>query len=409
MKGTHGIFAGLNVLELGAGAAGPVATRYFAEHGATVIRVESARRPDFLRILHLTSEDCDDPAGLDRAPMFVLMNPNKLSVTINMSLPEGIEVVKRLVAWADVLSENFSPKAMAKWGLDYETLRAIKPNLVVVSSCLFGQTGPQRMYPGFGGQGSAISGFNHLTGWLDREAVGPHGTITDSLSPRYVALLISAALLRCKRTGEGQYIDVSQIETGVYSLSEMVVRYSARGEVLARSGNHCEYAAPHAIYPCRGEDRWIAIAVFSDEEWRTLCEVMGRPEWASENRFATLEARLAQHEELNAQIAAWTGDFDPHELMATLQAAGVEAGAVQNHADLQHDPQLAHRGHFQELEHVHLGQVRLEHYGIRLSDSPPRISSPGPNLGEHNDAGRDQRLGYRSEEIESMTEQQLIV
>ena len=245
----------------------------------------------------------------------------------------------------------------------------------------------------------------HVIPWFGSRPV----SFTDSLSPRYVALATVAALLHRKRTGQGQYIDVSQIETGVYSLSEVGVRYSARGEVLERRGNHCEYAAPHAIYPCRGDDRWVAIAVFSDEEWRALCQVMGEPAWASEDRFATLEARLAQQEELDARIAAWTRDFEPHELMAKLQAAGVEAGAVQNHADLQHDPQLAHRGHFQEREHVHLGTVRLENYGIRLSQSPPRISSPGPNLGEHNDYILGELLGYSPEEIEGMTEREIIV
>ena len=406
MAETNGVFQGVNVLELGAGAAGPVATRYLADHGASVIRIESSKRPDFLRTIALTP---DSKFGLDGAPLFVLMNANKLSVTINMSVPEGVEVAKRLIAWADVVSENFSPKAMTKWGLDYETLCAIKPGLVVISSCLFGQTGPQRMYPGFGGQGSAISGFNQLTGWPDREAVGPHGTITDSLSPRYVALSIAAALLQRKRTGKGQYIDVSQIETAVYSLSEMIVRYSARGEVLERRGNHCEYAAPHALYPCQGEDRWIAIAVFSEEEWRSLRAVMGEPGWAAEERFETLEARLAHQQELDARIAAWTRNFEPKALMAQLQAAGVEAGVVQNYADLQDDPQLAHRGHFQELEHLHLGPVRLEQYGIRLSESPPKISSPGPNLGEHNDYILGELLGYSPEEIASMTEREIIV
>ena len=162
MAGAAGIFAGIRILELGAGAAGPVATRYFADQGATVVRVESALRPDFLRLIHQSG---NDPHGLDASPMFVLMNPNKKSVSINLSTPEGVGIVKRLIGWADVVSENFSPKAMTRWGLDYAALREEFPGLVMVSSCLFGQTGPQRMYPGFGGQGSAISGFNHLTGW----------------------------------------------------------------------------------------------------------------------------------------------------------------------------------------------------------------------------------------------------
>lgn len=400
------VFAGLKILELGAGAAGPVATRYFADQGATVVRVESSKRPDFLRLLHLTK---DNPHGLDGAPMFVLMNPNKKSVSVNMSTPEGIEVVRKLVDWADVVSENFSPKAMAKWGLDYESLRGRKPDLVMVSSCLFGQTGPQRMYPGFGGQGSALSGFNHLTGWPDREAVGPYGTITDSLSPRYVALLIVAALLHHRRTGEGQYIDVSQIETGVYSLSEMLVRYSARGEVMERRGNADEVAAPHGIYPCRGDDRWIAIAVGSDGEWQRLCTAFGDPAWARDPRFASAEARREHREALDAALAEATRDCEPHALMQQLQEAGVEAGAVQNFEDLLNDPQLAHRGHFQTLRHVHLGEMLFENYGIRLSESAPELRTPGANLGEHNREVLPDVLGCSAEEIERMAASDILV
>ena len=406
MPEMDGIFRGLKLLEFGAGAAGPVATRYFADLGATVIRVESSKRPDFLRLLHLTK---DSRHGLDGAPMFVLVNANKQSVSINMATSEGVELVVRLVKWADVVSENFSPKAMAKWGLDYESLRRIRPGLVMVSSCLFGQTGPQRLYPGFGGQGSAISGFNHMTGWPDREAVGPHGTITDSLSPRYVALLIAAALLHRRRTGRGQYIDVSQIETGVYSLSEMMVRYSACGEVMGRRGNECEHAVPHGIYPCRGDDRWIAIAVFSDDEWERLCRSMGEPALAEDPRFAGQEARLRHREELDARLAQWTRGFDPHALMAALQEAGVEAGAVQNCEDLNRDPQLEHRGHFETLEHVHLGALRFENYGIRLSESPPRLRAPGPNLGEHNREIVCDVLGESPAELERLIERGILV
>ncbi|MEE8475729.1 MAG: CoA transferase, partial [Myxococcota bacterium] len=270
-----GLFEGVKLLELGAGAAGPIATRYFADQGATVIRVESSKRPDFLRTLYLSGEN---PSGLDAAPMFVLMNPNKKSIAIDLSRSEGVDLVKRLVAWADVVSENFSPKAMTQWGLDYASLRSIRPDVIMLSSCLFGQTGPQRMYPGFGGQGSALAGFNHLTGWADREAVGPSGTITDSLSPRYVALLIAAALLYRKRTGEGQYIDVSQVEAGVYSLSEMIVRCSAGGDVMQRRGNRDDGAVPHAVFPCRGEDRWIAIAVRTVLEWHRFFTILDDPQ-----------------------------------------------------------------------------------------------------------------------------------
>jgi len=401
-----GVFADLEVLELGAGAAGPVATRYFADQGATVIRVESSKRPDFLRMIHLSA---DSSHGLDGSPMFVLMNPNKQSITVNMSTAEGIALVRRLIDWADVVAENFSPKAMAKWGLDHATLCAERPDLIMVSSCLFGQTGPQRMYPGFGGQGAALSGFNHLTGWPDRDAVGPYGTITDSLSPRYVATLIAAALYHRRRTGEGRYIDVSQIETAVYSLSEIIVRYSARGEVLGRRGNACEWAAPHAIYPCRGEERWIAIAVFSDAEWRALCAAVGDDALAGDARFATAEGRLAHADGIDARLAAFTKGEDAHELMARLQAAGVEAGAVQSFGDLLADPQLGARGHFQRLHHVHLGDLSFEHNGIRLGDDPARLETPGPNLGEHTRQVLRDVLAMAPSEIDALAEAGVLV
>ena len=390
---------GVRVLELGAGAAGPVATRYFADHGATVVKVESATRPDFMRLVHYRR---DDPRGLDAQPLYVLMNPNKRNVSINLSLPEGVELVRRLVDWADVVAENFSPRAMAKWGLDYASLRARKPDLIMVSSCLFGQTGPQRDYPGFGGQGSALCGFNHLTGWPDREAVGPHGTITDSLSPRYVACLLAAALLHRERTGEGQYLDVAQIETGVYSLSEMIVRCGALGEVMARDGNRCDHAAPHGIYPCRGEDRWIAIAVFSDPEWRQLRRLLGNPPFGQDPRFATLAGRKEHEDELDAFLASATREREAQVLMAELQAGGIEAGVVQDLEDLNRDPQLAHRGHFRTLPHAGLGEVRCEHYAIRLAESPPELRSPGPNLGEHNAEVLGGILGLSEAEIERL-------
>jgi benzylsuccinate CoA-transferase BbsF subunit len=401
-----GVFEGVRVLELGAGAAGPVATRYFADHGATVVKVESATRPDFMRLVQYRK---DDPRGLDAQPLYVLMNPNKRNVSINLSRPEGVELVRRLVDWSDIVAENFSPRAMAKWGLDYASLRARKPDLIMVSTCLFGQTGPQKDYPGFGGQGSALSGFNHMTGWPDREAVGPHGTITDSLSPRYVACLLSAALLHRERTGEGQYLDVAQIETGVYSLSEMIVRHGARGEVMRRDGNRCEFAAPHGIYPCRGEERWIAIAVFSDAEWRLLRRLLGNPLFGQDPRFATQAGRKQHEDELDAFLAAATREHDAFELMERLQAGGIEAGVAQDVEDLNRDPQLEHRGHFRTLHHARLGDLRFENYAIRLAESPPELASPGPNLGEHNAEVLGGILGLSDAEIARLAEAGVLV
>jgi benzylsuccinate CoA-transferase BbsF subunit len=400
-----GVFDGLKVLELGSGAAGPVATRYLAEQGAHVVRVESAKRPDFLRVLFLTK---DSKFGFDGSPMYVLLNPNKDSVSINMAVPEGVALVKRLVGWADVVAENFSPGVMAKWGLDADAIHALRPDAVVVSGCLFGQTGPQRKYPGFGGQGSAIAGFNHLTGWPDREAHGPYGTITDSLSPRYVATALVAALLERRRTGKGRHIDLSQIEAAVYSLSEMIVRQSANGEGEVRRGNRSERAAPHGAYPCRGDDRWIAIAVEDDDAWRALAAALGDPDWTRDPALASVEGRLAAESQIDARLAAFTREHDALALAERLQAAGVPAGPVQTFADLLDDPQLAHRGHFVPLRHVHLGEMPFERSGFRLSASPGGYERPGPNLGEHNREVLGGVLGLSDGEIDDLTARDVV-
>jgi len=401
-----GVFSGLKVIEMGSGAAGPVATRYLAEQGATVIKIESSKRPDFLRVLWLTP---DSKHGLEGSPMFVMLNPGKHSIALDMKQPRGVELAKKLIEWADVLCENFAPGPMERFGMSWNDLREINPRLVMASGCLFGQTGPHRTYPGFGAQGSALSGFNHLTGWADRASTGPSGTITDSLAPRYVALAIVGALIERERTGRGQYVDVSQVETAVYSTSEVMLRYFGNGEVVTRDGNRSAHASPHGAFPCRGEDRWIAIACRSDEEWAALKGAMGNPDWAEDQRFRSLAGRKRHEDDLETRIGAWTRDFDPHELMARLQAARVPAGAVQRFEDLVDDPQLAERGHFQPREHPALGPLLLEHAGFRLADSPPDYASAGPLLGEHAHWVLGEVLGLDAAEIAELEAAQVLV
>jgi crotonobetainyl-CoA:carnitine CoA-transferase CaiB-like acyl-CoA transferase len=395
------IFAGLRVVEFGGGAAGPVSTRYFADYGATVIRVESRHRPDFLRTLTMKP---DTPGGLDASLHFAVLNPNKLSIALNMNLPDGVAAARRLALSADVVAENFSPKAMAKWGLDYERLRAERPDLIMVSTCLFGQTGPERMYAGFGGQGSAISGYNHLTGWPDREPLGPFGTITDSLSPRFAALLVASALLRRQTTGEGQYIDLSQVEAGVYCLAESIVRYSANGEVVERLGYRSAQLAPHAVLPCRGVDRWVTIVCHDDEDWQRLATAIGDPEWAGEARFRTNELRLANVDALEQHLGAWTREQSGEEVMRRLQEAGVESGLVENNEDLNLDPQLAARRHFRPLDHSIIGRHLVEANAMRFSETPEEIRRPAPRLGEHTEHVLRTLLGMSEGEYRGLAE-----
>src|SRR5262249_45153299 len=203
----------------------------------------------------------------------------------------------------------------------YASLVRERPDLVMISTCLNGQTGPERFYPGFGGQGSALAGFNHLTGWPDREPVGPFGTITDSLSPRFAALLLSAALLHRHHTGQGQHLDLSQVEGGIVCLTESILNYTANGTVLCRTGNRSPHAAPHGVYRCadsEGRERWVAIAVHDDDDWQRLVRAIGRPAWALDPAFGTAAGRHEQADELEARLEEWTRGQDLAVVDATL-------------------------------------------------------------------------------------------
>jgi benzylsuccinate CoA-transferase BbsF subunit len=398
------LFAGTTVLEFGGGAAGPVATRYFADHGATVIRVESKQRPDFLRILKLTP---NTPGGVDASEHFAVLNANKLSVALNLSLPAGVAVARRLALWADCIAENFAPGAMAKWGLDYESLVRERPDLVMISTCLNGQTGPQRSYPGFGGQGSALSGFNHFTGWPDREPLGPYGTITDSLSPRFAALLLASALLHRRRTGQGQYIDLAQVEGGIVCLSEAMLAFTANGEILGRLGNRSPHAVPHGVFRCRdrgSDERWIAVAVHDDADWQRLVQALGRPEWATEASLATLAGRGARIGEIECKLDGWTRERTQEEAVATLVAAGVDAAAVADLGDLHDDPQLAHRGHFRTVEHPVLGAHPAETHAIRFSAMEPALYRAAPRLGQHSEYVLRELLGMNADDYKRLVD-----
>ncbi|MGZ4713944.1 MAG: CoA transferase [Acidimicrobiia bacterium] len=372
----RGCWSGTNIVELGSGAAGPIATRYFAEHGATVLRIESKSRPDFLRVYALGP---DNPHGLEGAPMFDGLNPAKRDVLFNLKHPTAVALLRRLVVeWADAVAENFAPRAMRGFGLDYDSLVVDKPDLVMVSACLNGQTGPHKDYPGFGGQGSALAGYNFLTGWPDREPVGPHGTITDSLAPRFVATALAAGLLHRRRTGRGVYLDVSQVEAAIYTLSPWLLEYQATGAARGRAGNEDPRALLHGAFPCADadgvSDRWVAIAAWTGAELAALHAVTG------------------------PDVAAFTSARPPLEVAEALQAVGVEAVPIQDFGDQHTDPQVAHRGHFVPLTHPFLGPGLYERNGFRCSDTDAGYDRPGPTLGQDQDWVLRDLLGLTPEE-----------
>ncbi|MFL6238215.1 MAG: CoA transferase [Actinomycetes bacterium] len=392
---------GLVLLEFGSGAAGPIATRYFASHGATVVKIESTTRPDFLRSYGDVRKH-----GMDGSAFFSVLNAGKRSLTLNMKDPRGVDIARKLVLRADAVSENFAPKAMASWGMDYATLVKTKPDLVMISACLQGQTGPHKDYPGFGGQGAALSGYNFLTGWPDREPLGPHGTITDSLAPRFVAAALAAGLWHHRQTGEGCYLDLAQVEAALFTLSPWMLDYAVNGHIYGRDGNRSDHMSPHGVYPCAdvGElsDRWVAVACRDDDEWRALADLLE----LDDDSLATLEQRKGREDEVEKHVAAWTSRRTPTEVAEQLQRAGVTAYEVQDHGDLHDDPQLKEREHFVPIEHGRIGVHLYERDGFRLgANDSTGPWAPGPLLGQHNAPVLQQLLGMDDRDIDELAKE----
>jgi crotonobetainyl-CoA:carnitine CoA-transferase CaiB-like acyl-CoA transferase len=297
-----------------------------------------------------------------------------------------------------VLIENFAPGVMGRLGLGYEAMRQVNSALVYLSSCNMGQTGPKASQRGFGSQLTSQSGFTYLAGYDDEDPMLLFGPYIDFVAVGFGLIAVLAALDYRRRTGQGQYVDLAQYETGLQFIQPALLDYEANGRVTMHHGNRDASAAPHNAYPCRGDD-WCAIAVFSDDEWRALCKVAGSTEWASEVRFGTHESRKQNEDELDDAIAQWTRDWDAHELMEKLQAAGVEAMVINTVGDLFSDPQLQHRNIWRELPHAELGTFHYEAPPYDLSDSPAVLRA-SPLLGEHNRYVYGELLGMTDEEIE---------
>jgi len=397
---TGNALTGLRVADFTWSVAGPLTVKFLADHGAEVIHVESATRPELLRVLPPYR---NRQPGLNRSAYNACLNNNKYGLSLDMNHPRAKEVLQKLIHWADVVAENFSPGVMAKWGLSYEDLVKIKPEIIMFSTSQMGQTGPRARIGAYGTQLVSLAGFTHLTGWPDRDPTGPYGPYTDTTIPHVGVAAIMAALIRQRRTGKGTHIDISQFETSLNFISPVLLEYAMNHRVTTRRGNRSSRGAPHGVYPCRGEDRWCAIAIFSDEEWKKLCRVMGRPELAAVPRFASFQQRQENENEIDRLISEWTADQPAEKLMNMLQEVGIAAGVAQTGKDLlEHDPQLAHRRFFRELEHKEIGKHHYETPPFRLSKTPCELTRPGPCLGEHNEYVCKKILGFSDKEYDDL-------
>ncbi|MGD9753739.1 MAG: CaiB/BaiF CoA transferase family protein [Acidimicrobiia bacterium] len=389
-----GPLAGLKVLDLMWVMAGPTSTGVLAQYGATVIRVENAARMDTVRLL---APYWGGKAGRETSMAFGSINAGKLSVTLDPNHPRAREVILDLVRWADVVTESFSPKAMKAWGLDERTLREIKPDLIMLSSCLFGQDGPYALMAGYGTMGAAIGGMVQPTGWPDQPPAGPYGAYTDVCAPRISVAVLLAAVEHRRRTGEGRYLDQSQIEASVHYLAPAILDHQLTGAAWDRLGNDDPAMSPHGIYPSAGEDEWVAVAVRDDEDWRALARLLGRPEWGDAPDLRGAEARRARRAEIDEAIAAWTRHRPPHDAEAALQAAGIPAHAVL-HAGSPPDPQLEHLDHTVTVPHRGQPDRLIERTRIELVRTPPAPSHV-PALGEHTEYVLCEVLGYPPERL----------
>ena len=389
-------FGGLKVADFSWIGVGPITAKYLADHGATTVHIETSAPPDRLRV---GGPFKDGVFGHNRSQFFGAFNTSKLSIALNLKHPVGQQVARRLIAWADVYLESFTPGTMGDLGLDYASARAINPSIIGVSTCLMGQTGPCAPLAGYGTHAAAISGFAELTGWPDRSPSGPYAAYTDTIAPRFLAAAIMAAIDHRRRTGEGQYIEQAQMESALYFLAPQIVDYQVSGTIPRRMGNESPTCAPHNVYPCAGDDEWCAIAVETDAQWQALRRVLGEPAWAADPVLDTAAGRLAQRESLDARIGEWTRDQEPRALMERLQAAGVPAGMVQRSSDLLQDPQLGHRRFFHPMQHPEMGEVPYEGHQFRIRgyDSGPRM--PAPCLGEHSVQVLQEILGMSDEEL----------
>ena len=319
--------AGVRVIEMGQLIAIPYAMKLLADMGAQVIRLESCQRLESYRSDSLYRNDVEGEFW-NRAANFYEQNRNKLGITLDLSQPRGLQILRELVAVSDVFAENFTPRVIRNFRLEYEDLRGIKPDIIMVSSTGYGYDGPWANFGATGPATEGASGLAYMTGYKDGGPVMSEIPYTDYTGGEHTVFAVMAALMHRLRTGEGQFIDVSQTQTASATVPEALLDYTVNGQVRPPMGNEDPVMAPHGCYPCRGDDRWCVIAVGSDEEWTALCQALERPRWLADPRFAGPLSRRHHGEVLDQYIAEATRDWDSHRLMDALQSRGVPAGAV---------------------------------------------------------------------------------
>ncbi|HIM47892.1 MAG TPA: CoA transferase [Dehalococcoidia bacterium] len=405
-----GPLEGVRIIEMGQLIAIPFAMKMLADMGAQVIRLESVARLESYRSDSVYQNDISGEFW-NKGANFYEQNRNKLGVTLDLSKPEGLQVLRNLVSIADVFSENFTPRVIKNFGLEYEDLRKIKPDIIMVSSTGYGFYGPWSNFGATGPATEGAAGLAYQTGYLGGGPVMAEIPYTDYTSGEHTVFAVMAALMHRLRTGQGQFVDISQTQATSSTIPEVLMDFSANGRSGQRFGNQDTVMSPHGCYPCRGDDRWITIAVATDEEWQAVCRVLGQNGWAADPRFEDSLSRWKNRDELDALIGTVTSTWDAHELMHALQKDGVAAGAVLDSKDLLFDPHLGQRNFYEVVtHHESTGIPPLPYAGRpwKLSKTPAVNSQPAPLMGEHNNLVLSGLLGKTAEEMAELEEAGII-
>ena len=398
---------GVRVVDFSWIVAGPTATRMLADFGAEVIRIEYDQTLDYVRNI--------PSVGMGNSPnvsgTFNNLNRNKLGVTLNVMHPDGMELLRELISVSDIVVENFSSGVLSRWGLDYGEQRKIRPDVIYLSLSGFGHSGPDQHFTTWGPTAQALSGLTYMSGLPGEDPAGWGFSYMDHTAGYYGAMACMMALHHRNKTGEGQWLDLSQVESGIPLTGTAILEKTVNGRQYRQKGNPPgnrspnPAVAPHNTYRCKGDDRWCVISIFDDQQWAAFVDALGTPDWATATRFATNESRVLHQDDLDTLIETWTTERTPHEAMHTLQAAGIAAGAVQTPKEkVDEDPQLRHRDFIRETEHAEMGNTRFEGQPVSLSKSPWELRLPSPLLGEHADYVYHQLLGTPDEEIARMAE-----
>jgi crotonobetainyl-CoA:carnitine CoA-transferase CaiB-like acyl-CoA transferase len=406
-----GLLSGIRVADFCWMGVGSVATRMLADFGAEVIKIEDRGRLDMPRRLPIYKGDLrsygeEDPnPDPDKGGLFNNYCRNKLGVTINMRTPEGKELCERLIASSSVVTENFAPGVMERWGLTYDAVKEIRPDVIMARMSGYGHDGPHSGHKSYGPVIQAVCGLSFNSGLPGREPSGWGLSYMDNQAAYYNSAALLLAIYHRMLTGEGGEIDVSAVEVGINLLGPDLLDTLVNARPSRRAdfprGNRLEFpnAAPHGVYPASGNDEWVAVAVFDDLAWKSLVDVMGSPDWAADADYATASGRVARQDDLDARLGEWTKNFDKHDLMHLLQAAGVPAGAVQNSRDLAEiDQQIADRGTFFELDHPVIGPALFEGNPMAFSRTEQQNWRSAPLLGEDNDYVFGELLGLSADE-----------